>query len=715
MAVAFILLNLLMIFSSVLAAGRISNNDSLSELITTGFLFYITQVILSILFFGSIVKNLEIFYLILFNSIISFIIIISLRKSIRAFFNQNLKHVLTFYNYILKSKDYFLYFFIVLFLFQAIILWIKVYFLPPLVGDVFSYHLHPVVDWFQQGRILSYTDTPVWRANDNPLGSKLIHLWFVIFFRNITWIEIQQFISGIILTISVYRLMVKMAIQKINALKYAILVYFIPIILLQSRTAQDHLLMGAFTFLALDYIVDLIFNERPAAILPLFISFGILAGIKKHSILIILVLFISIFLSRGFNGKRVLDFIKKNKLILSIGIMGTLGYSFYFFISKLKIYENIWIKYKPNFNFTLVLVVVSFLILSVLIILIKKRIPNRIKQWVLPAILSLIILFLGVILIKNWSLLHPFFMGNTSPTMVQNKNFENQYPKFTNSFIKNTLAFPFRVKDIGLYTPYTPDLLEISGFGIQFFAFGLIGYAGVLLLSFKQSYRNSIMGFLWLFSILLLGIYFCFYFSWANYRSFIFFGVIGIIAWAYILERIHLKSYFKIFLDILIVIMILFNGVTCFYEGNMSSAGWKTVFTLNNEMDRTSIKYSTLLNGSKSKENWNFIDRYIPAKQPIGYSSGAAAFVFPYFDNGMKRRIYYLNNLPGFNVVRVEKNNTFYNMLQFNGDFIESLKQRDIHFIHLNREATPVKDRLYISKEYENIYKLTSFLYYLKW
>lgn len=715
MTILFILINLLMIFSSVLAASRNSNHDSFSELIITGFVFYIAQIMLSILFLGSVIKNLEIFNLILFNSIISLIIIVSLRKSIRTFFNQNLKHFSTWFSYIIKSNDYFLYFFLLLFIIQIVILWVKVYFLPPFVGDVFSYHLHPVVDWFQQGQILSYTDTPVWRANDNPLGSKLIHLWFVIFLRNITWIEIQQFFSGIILTISVYRIMVKMSIQKANALRYAILIYFIPSILLQSRTAQDHLLMGAFTFLALDYTMDLIFKERPAAILPLFISFGILAGIKKHSILIILVLFVSAFLNRGFNGRRILEFIKKNKIILFTGIMGTLGYSFYFFISKLKIYENIWITYKPNFNYSLVWVVVLVFIIIVLPVMIKERIPKRIKRWGFPIILGLIIITVSVIVIKNRSILYPFFMGNTSPTMAQNKNFDSQYPKFTNSFVKNTLAFPFRVKDIGLYTPYTPDLLEISGFGIQFFAFGLIGYAGVLLLSFKQSYRNSIMGFLWLFSILLLGIYFCFYFSWANYRSFIFFGVIGIIAWAFILEKINLKSYLKIYLDVLIGIMILFNGMTCFYEGNMSSTGWKTLFTLDNEMDRTSIKYSTLLNGGKSKENWNFIDRYIPVEQPIGYSSGAAAFVFPYFDNGMKRKIYYLNSLPGFSQVQVEKNGTSYNMLQFNGDFIESLKQRGIHFIHLNREATPVKARLYISKECENIYKMAPFLYYIKW
>lgn len=709
-----------MIFSSHLAAYRFFKNSRLAEHLINTFLLYITQVTVSVIFLGAIIKNLGILYLILLNSTISLAVIFVSRKSLKPSITASYKKLSGFSKYIVKSKDYFLYILLFLFALQVTASLVKIYYLPPHVGDVFSYHLHPMVEWFQQGEILSYTDSPVWRVNENPLGTKPVHLWFAVFLKDFTWIEIPQFLFGILLSLVSYTLMLKINIRKNSALRYAVLIYFIPAVLLQSRTCQDHLILAACTLMAVLYLGNVIWEERYNYILPLSAVLGFLFGIKKHSALVIFVLWAAVLLSRGFNGAQVAAFIKKNRSRLALGTGIFMGYVCYFILSNMMLYEKLWTKYSEKFSITILIPLVLALVLYVLLrrIVKKFKIPRYFKiRPKLPAMAAaLILLGLTVVVIKYRHFLRPFFLGHRSPVMVTNRSFARKYPTLNTSFIKNFLAFPFRIKDIGLYTAYTPDLLEKSGFGIQFFAFGLISYILLVpLCVFKKAYRNSIMGFLLVFSLLLLLIYFTVYFSWANYRSFIFFGVIGIISWAFLLEKLAIPTYFLRYIDVLLVLMILFNGMTCFFEGNMSARRWKTLFTINNPTERTSIKYSSLIWLTKNKESWEFIDQYISPEQSIGYSGGDAAWTFPYFDNRMKRRIYFLKNLPGFKVEKQEKKGVIYNMLKFTLDFKASLKQRGIHFLHLSRQDTPQRQKIFMPEGSTDVYKVTDELYYFKW
>jgi hypothetical protein len=754
MGFLFVFLNLLMIFSSHLAAYRFFKNARLAEHLINTFLLYITQVIFSIIFLGALVKNLDILYLILLNSTISLAVIFVSRKSLKPSITVSYKKFSGFLKYIVKSKDYFLYILLFLFALQVTATLVKIYYLPPHVGDVFSYHLHPVVEWFQQGEILSYTDTPVWRVNENPLGTKPVHLWFAVFLKDITWIEIPQFLFGILLSLVSYTLMLKLNIRKNSALRYAVLIYFIPAVLLQSRTCQDHLILAACTFMAVLYLINVIWEERYNYILLLFAVLGFLFGIKTHSTLVIFVLWAAVLLSRGFNGAQVAAFIKKNRSRLALGTGIFMGYACYFIISNMTLYEKLWTKYSGRFSITILIPLVLAVVLYVLLrrIVKKFKIPgyfkmgmasptnycmgsgkshreekiyqkskvsegiNKIRPKLPTMTVALVLLCLTVVVIKYRHFLRPFFLGHRSPVMITNRSFAREYPALNTSLIKNLLAFPFRIKDIGLYTAYTPDLLEKSGFGVQFFAFGLISYILLVpLCVFKKAYRNSIMGFLLVFSLLLLLIYFTVYFSWANYRSFIFFGVIGIISWAFLLEKLAIPTYFLKYIDVLLVLMILFNGMTCFFEGNMSARRWKILFTINNPAERTSIKYSSLIWLTKNKESWEFIDQYISPEQAIGYSGGEAGWTFPYFDNRMKRRIYFLKSLPGFKVEKREKKGVIYNMLKFTPDFKASLKQRGIRFLHLSKRDTPQKQKIFISEGSADVYKVTDELYYFKW
>jgi hypothetical protein len=302
--------------------------------------------------------------------------------------------------------------------------------------------------------------------------------------------------------------------------------------------------------------------------------------------------------------------------------------------------------------------------------------------------------------------------GQNPHRTIAGRSLYRHYPilgALKSPLLKNLLAFPFRLKDIGHRSPYTPDFLAKSGFGVQFFGFGLLAYLIMTLLILKRKYRLSIAGFTWMFSVLLLLSYFVYYYTAANYRLFMFFPVAGIILWAFILAKFRLnRGYLKI-IDVLILAMIVFNGAACLFEGNIYPDRWKTILTAANPQDRTAIKYSHFLGGG----DWKFIDRFIPPGEPIAYMGYHDSWVFPYFDNRLRRRIYHMKSLPGFRRTKINGHTIH---IQFTGRLKKSLRQRHIRFIHINIRGAAsrhVKLKKVIIDD-KDIYRISKYLYYYK-
>ena|GEM_PF-1146144 len=716
MAFIFILLNILMIFSSNCIAYKFFQKSNFSEQLITAFLIYISQITFSILFLGVVVKNLSIPFIFILNGSISLFIVFVLRKIIKESICHSYQRISDFSKYLFHIKDFFLYLFLFLFITQVLLLFIKMVYLPPYVWDVLQYHLHPVVEWKQQNMIPSFIDTPVGHVNNYPLGSKLLHFWFIRFFHDITWIEFPQFIFGIFLVIVSYTIMRKMTVKRNNALRYAILIYFIPSILIESRTCQDHVVLTGMILTTMLYFIDIFYENKSFCIIPLSLSLGVLLGTKISSPHIIFIFLFTILLSKGFSGTRVLKFLSENRgeIVPGFFIILILG-SFWFLKS-----EHVLNKYfriapyiiSKNLFFIFIIVFLLFLFLKGL-----KKIPviKRIKKKRVVIIGIIVISILGSFgIMKNMYFFKTFLLGNTSPApILSDPSFLTEYPifkPFPDRFVKNILSFPFRIKDVGMYLPYSASLQNQSGFGVQFFSFGLIAYIIIgILFIVKKKYRKNMVGFVFIFSIVLLGSYFFYYYSFFNYRLFIFFPVFGIILWSYILHQFDLKKYYLKFIDVLILIMILFNLAACFYEGKEEKYRWKTLFTMNNSFDRTSIKYSSFSKG----DAWRYIDEYLNPGEPIGYV-GHPYVVFQYFDNQLKRRVHFLPSLPGFRLKAwLNKKKKF----RFNPLLKKSLKQRNIHFLHINlphwhfnkKKKKPIfiKDR--------TISQVTKNLFYFKW
>jgi hypothetical protein len=721
MTVVFIMLNLLMLISSYTTAYRFSAGAGFSEKLITTFLLYFSQITFTLLLLGLVLKNLSSVSIIILNSVISLslLLVFTLKKYSRKALPDFYHHCRGSFSYLLKTKDVFLYILMSLFFFQVVLLLIKIYFLPPHVWDVFAYHLHPVVEWFQTGMIPASIDTPVIRLNRNPLGFKLLHFWIARFFGNITWIELPQFFYGLLTVLTSYALMLKMNVTKTSALKYALSIYFIPLILIESRTCQDHLALTGALLMSAFYFITVFFEKKGSYILFLGLSFGLVLGTKISGPHIIIVFFLALPLAKGFKLSFIFDFIKKNTRQLALGIIAVFALGGYWYFKDLSVLGSYLATISRLFRHK-----AGFIFLLILAILILLRWGFKKFHWskafknkkVITVCIILIVIISGVALIKSAGLIKIFVRGQTSPKdLLTDSSFYAQYPLLKavdSNFTRNILVFPFRIKDIGMYIPYTPDFLEQSGFGIQFFALGLMAYALMTVLIFKKKYRVGIPGFIFIFSMVLLGTYFFYYYTSANYRLFMFFPVFGLMLWAFLWEKLAPAKYYRRFIDLLLIGMVLFNISVTFFEGNTDKNRWKTLLTMDNPLDRTSIKYSPFFDSKK--EDWIFIDNYIPPEEPIGYLAHIDSWIFPYFDYRMKRKIYHLRSLEGFRLVGWKRK---IDRLEFNPIFRESLKQRGIHYIHINplgaRQLEKLLNRIIIDDT--DVIRVTGNLYYFKW
>jgi hypothetical protein len=498
--------------------------------------------------------------------------------------------------------------------------------------------------------------------------------------------------------LSAYWILLKINVKKHIALRYAILIYFIPLILIESRTCQDHLALNGATLMAAVYFLDVFYEKKYDRIILLSLTLGLLLGTKISSIQIIVVFFLALLLGKGWNRGQAAEFLNKNKtqILLAVLIILLLG--------------GYWI-----FKNTLIFLV---FILRKVWRWQKFRVKELIRKK--SFIIGLILVFLTLgsfVVIHHLDAIKTVILGYKSPTpLLQDLSFYEDYPllkALRSRFLKNILAFPFRIKDLGLYTPYTPDFLEKSGFGIQFFGFGLVAYIMMTVYCIrKKTYRTNMVGFILIFSLVLLSSYFFYYFTSANYRMFMFFPVFGLILWAFLFTILDLPKYYARIIDFLILIMILFNISVCFFEGNMDKNRWKTLFTINNPLERTSIKYSPFFN--KKAETWEFIDKYMIPREPLGYMGHYDSWVFPYYDNQLERRIHHLPSIPGFRLTNINRDTR---LLEFNPRFVENLRSRHIHFIHINphgaRHRKKHKKNIIIKDE--RVFPVTKDLYYFKW
>ncbi len=459
-------------------------------------------------------------------------------------------------------------------------------------------------------------------------------------------------------------------------------------------------------------------GESGADLIFLSLALGLLIGVKQNSIKIFALLFFALLLSKGFSFTRVREFFKAHRWTLGIGLVNIILLGGFWFSRN----SNLWVKYWKIFVAKFPVFLLVLLVLSPFFVYFSKRkflkfFPSGNAAFrlrfagpaKLAAIAGVTVLASVILLLSLYILPGTPFFSTFKSSIFSHKPLHQDIIESNSTFTLNLLSFPIHIKDSAAH--YTADATNVSGFGVQFYTFGFLAFLLTLFpVLLKPRIRRSMRGYIFFFPLLLLCSYFIYYYSSFGYRLFMFFPVFALILAAVLMEQYcppGRRRFLVLYLDILFLAMILFNGVACYYDGYTNPSRWKTLFTMDNSPNRTSIAYAPILEG----KDWRFINDYLPPRARIAFHGGKDSWVFPYFDHRLKRTIYYLGHMPGF---KLTKNPGGGFTFHLTGKLKNHLRKRRIHFLHFNPQGVVKHRRITRVKSAGGLYKLTKNLYYLK-
>lgn len=161
------------VFGNFLTVIRLQESKrSLSKLIYSGLALTIFQIFVTVSLLGLFPKGISYWVLLIISLALSSVVIFINFRFINPlkdlFFNrfQNLfrgQSRLYSFLFLLMIAGFFL---------ELVFISFKIYFFPNYVWDEMVYHLHPIVVWFQEGKIVFNIETPSFWVNSEVIGSK---------------------------------------------------------------------------------------------------------------------------------------------------------------------------------------------------------------------------------------------------------------------------------------------------------------------------------------------------------------------------------------------------------------------------------------------------------------------------------------------------------------------------------------------------------------
>jgi len=273
----FLLVNGLVVFSSWrLASYLLRDNQSLSlRMVAAGILSF-AHITVVVLLLGVVARYLNALSVPVLSLLISATILFICRTYRHPFIaSARQAFAETFF-----SRDYFLYVIVFLLFIQVIVLLFKVVWLPPHIWDVFVYHLPPAVEWFQQGYMPPVLDTTVNRINGAPLGMTVLAYWFFIFFRDDMLVEMPMLLWALLLVPVSIAVMRQSGLPRSWSFKFAVLIFFLPIVIMQAVTVKDHLGLNVGFIAGLLFLAEFLKEGKPRLLLLAAAAFGLMLGYK---------------------------------------------------------------------------------------------------------------------------------------------------------------------------------------------------------------------------------------------------------------------------------------------------------------------------------------------------------------------------------------------------------------------------------------------------
>lgn len=620
---SFFLINGLALFASYTASGYfVRNTDAFSlRIVATGVLYF-AHMTVSVLFMGVIVAYLTPLSLMAFSAILSLATFFAFKRYRLPFIQPALSGL----RELTSSRDIALYLILTLFVIQALVLFAKVIWLPPHIWDVFVYHLPPAAEWYQQQLIPPVLDSNVARINGAPLGMTLLAFWFFSFFQIDTLVELPMLLWALLLVPLSYAIMRQSGVTTVIATKFAVLAFFTPIVLMQAITVKDHLGLNVSFVAGLLFLAAFIQKREPRFILIAFISFGLTIGYKIAApIFIIIALTVFLILLYSRHREWFTQPTKRLTLIKTGLISGllTLLIGGYWYIRNLVIFNDLKGAYGAS----------------------------RLASGEFKAATE----------------------GALSTVSSKLSSF--------NLFTKNIQDLFYRLFEHR--NMYGADLVDISGFGMQFVIFGIPAFIIAMIALFTPKLRHTPVFLITTTATILLIILFFINYNIHSYRILSFLPMV-MIAYAGILtfQYINFSNIkFKYALDILLLVPILWSLVFLLPPQYTNLRLLKQFVTLNQE-DRTTANYTRWF--QISRPNFHKHLSYFSENESIAFIESKVKrhpseelsdiWIYQYYGQNWKRNVFLFNYKDSFNC----KNNISCEPLT---EFMTKLDANNIHLI----------------------------------
>lgn len=337
----FFIANIVVLFCAIIIADRLKIK-SLADRILAAFISGISQIILTELFLGLVLKRLFPLELVLLNIFILAVIFKVCKVSIKEYIRLK-DFIIKIYCDFKSSFQYKNPLIMVLGVVGLGLLGYVFFFglrFPVRGYDALAYHLPQVIFWWKSGAISllpgSYPDAWVW-GNVYPINAELLALWSVIFLKSDKIISLVQIFFVFAGATGIYSLARKMQIGVRNSIIAGLIFITTPIVIVQAGTSYVDVTFGAAVIIAINYLLAYFKSLSKKDILLMSVALGILLGVKSSGIayagVIALAAIIVMLAKQKFNFSKLAGLILL--MLLPMLLLGSFSY-----IRNLVAYQN---------------------------------------------------------------------------------------------------------------------------------------------------------------------------------------------------------------------------------------------------------------------------------------------------------------------------------------------------------------------------------------
>lgn len=590
--IVFLLVNGLM----VLSCWQVSNfllkqHPSLSMRVVATIILSFAHVTIVVLLLGVIFRYLNAWSVPLLSLLVSISTLVICRKYHRPFL-QGVGQALS---EMFSSRDYFLYVIAGLLMLQVLILLLKVIWLPPHIWDVFVYHLPPAVEWYQQGFIPPVLETSVNRINGAPLGMTVLAYWFFIFFRHDVLVEMPMLLWALSLVPVSIAVMRQSGVSRLWSFKFAVVIFFLPIVLMQGITSKDHLGLNIGLIAGLLFLAEFQKHRQYPLLALAATAFGLVLGYKIAAPIHILVALLMFSALLWFRQRSLLPDRQSRRMLfktasLSAFLVFIVGG--YWYVRNLVVYGRLHGAYGTQLS----------------------EVGES--------------------------------LANGSGALA------TALGSFKNSALLQSNLSEFLPRVFDYKNDYGADLVLISGFGPQFAAFGLLALAMAVAAFFNARWRQQPIFLLSSVAVLLFAVLMFVNFNANSYRILSFFPMV-LIAYAGVLlyhsEWLE-KKWFSRITSSMIVICVVWSGLTLLPPHYTNLLRLKAFISLDQE-SRTSANFTSWF--VRPRPSFYRIMDAVPVAEPIAHVAdreshsagevGSDTWEYLYVDRHWQRKVYSLH------------------------------------------------------------------------